>query len=134
MDDEIRGNTPDVILMDAMVQLTKTLDKQPVRVIMIAHSDQTGFIEFCKNAGLDVITRVELSPPKQEVLDNIEHVARYSAKTCMAEALLSYCIEPCAYEIPHEVHHDPAPKKIPIKQARVRQSFRQSMRSVNRNR
>lgn len=68
----------------------------------------------------------------------IRDTARTTCKPHMlAQALIAsmkqWAVEPEAYYERQEVWHEPAPKKIPFKQA-PRQSFRQSMRSVNRNR
>lgn len=79
--------------------------------VIIAHPENESLTQYAENNNLMVLLQTKL--PLWDIHES--------------------CQPECWYDIDYKVTHEPAPRKIVIKQA-PRQSFRQSMRSVNRNR
>lgn len=154
MTDEIQGWKADVIIVDdlrneelrSLIEYlgtsSKTLDNPFQGRIIICHPEQSEFIKYCGDHGLEVILQTDMPPfSDRKITPNptsrrgtIAHNSSVSKTSIGLSLLLANSEIWTIDEIDHRVYHDQVPKKIVFKQAQVRQSFRQSMRSVNRNR
>lgn len=96
-------------------------------MVIIAHPSRVEFIAFAKRCGFTVLSQ-------EQVLTEENSIKGNSFDTLIVDDI-TLCIKDWTYPIykAEPFVHDKPVKKIPIKQA-PRQSFRQSMRSVNRNR